>query len=168
MSKIWLISDTHFYHTNIIKYCNRPFNNVNEMNNTIIENWNSLINKNDTVFHLGDFGFSKNGDLKEIGNKLNGSTKYLIKGNHDSESDDFYKECGFNKIFEFPIIYKDFFILSHKPIQLNDIGELKNIFGHIHNNINLNDKNHLSISVETINYYPISFKQIKEYFSSYK
>ena len=55
--KIFFTSDTHFWHVNIIKYCNRPFETIEEMNETIIEKWNSKISKDDIVFNLGDFAF---------------------------------------------------------------------------------------------------------------
>lgn len=48
-------SDTHFGHANIINLCNRPFKDVNHMNNMLVENWNSVVSDDDTVFHLGDF-----------------------------------------------------------------------------------------------------------------
>lgn len=77
---IWFTSDTHFNHANIIKYCNRPFSSIQEMNETIINNWNSVVTKDDTVYHLGDFAFGK---VNEFANKLNGKI-VLIKGNHDT------------------------------------------------------------------------------------
>ena len=82
MSKTYLVSDTHFNHSNIIKYCSRPFSNIEEMNKVIIDNWNNIVDKEDTVYHLGDFGFGTKEELKEIFDKLNGK-KYLIMGNHD-------------------------------------------------------------------------------------
>ena len=52
---VWVTSDTHFNHANIIKYCNRPFSSVEEMNETIIANWNKVVSEDDMVYHLGDF-----------------------------------------------------------------------------------------------------------------
>ena len=54
-SKVFFTSDTHFYHGNIIRFCNRPFEDVEMMNETIISNWNNTVGLDDTVFHLGDF-----------------------------------------------------------------------------------------------------------------
>ena len=53
-SKVFFTSDTHFYHGNIIRFCNRPFKDVEMMNETIIANWNNTIGQDDIVFHLGD------------------------------------------------------------------------------------------------------------------
>src|SRR6185503_2555547 len=84
---IWFISDTHFNHNNIIKYSNRPFFSVQEMNETMISNWNNCVAPGETIFHLGDFMCGKRGDVEGIKNlvsRLNG-TKVLILGNHDQE-----------------------------------------------------------------------------------
>ena len=79
---IFFTSDTHFGHTNIMKYCKRPFETVEEMDQTIIDNWNSVVRPEDIVFHLGDFGFCGSLRLREIVDQLNGKI-YLITGNHD-------------------------------------------------------------------------------------
>lgn len=99
MGKIYITSDTHFNHSNIIKYCNRPFSDVNEMNNTLIDNWNKIVNKNDLVIHLGDFSFGKTiASIKKIRDKLNGDI-ILILGNHDYLSQDDYIKAGFSHVY---------------------------------------------------------------------
>jgi calcineurin-like phosphoesterase family protein len=78
--KTFVISDTHFGHRNIIRYCNRPFHSVEEMNEILIHNWNSVVDPQDTVYHLGDFGL---GDMTALRGRLQGQI-HLIEGNHDS------------------------------------------------------------------------------------
>lgn len=80
MSKIFFTSDHHFGHTNIIKFCNRPFNSVDEMDNELIKKWNEKISKEDEVYHLGDFALSSNERFKEIADQLNGTSSF-INGN---------------------------------------------------------------------------------------
>jgi calcineurin-like phosphoesterase family protein len=75
---IYLTADTHLGHANIIKYCNRPFVDVNDMDNNIIMKWNNAVTHDDTVFVLGDFAFNKG--YKSV---LNGNV-ILLRGNHDS------------------------------------------------------------------------------------
>lgn len=81
---MWFTSDTHFRHANIIKYCNRPFESVKEMDETLIENWNKVVGPKDTVWHLGDFMFERRSPdkIKEYADRLNGKI-HLILGNHD-------------------------------------------------------------------------------------
>jgi calcineurin-like phosphoesterase family protein len=80
---VWFTSDTHFGHANVIRYSNRPWSMVNEMNDGIIERWNSRIKPGDTVYHLGDFCLTKRVDvIDEWLGRLNGEIR-LIRGNHD-------------------------------------------------------------------------------------
>ena len=81
-SKVFFTSDTHFYHGNIIRFCNRPFKDVETMNETIISNWNNTVGQDDIVFHLGDFCLGGSAEWTRILNRLNGRI-YLIMGNHD-------------------------------------------------------------------------------------
>lgn len=82
MGKNLYISDTHFGHANILKFDNRPFRDADEMQEIMIENWNQKVDKNDSIYILGDFCWGKDPEWKSILDRLNGS-KFLIKGNHD-------------------------------------------------------------------------------------
>lgn len=78
-------SDTHFNHANIIRFCNRPFKDVNQMNEVLIENWNRVISPGDTVFHLGDFCLGGSLEWTNVLDRLNGKI-HLILGNHDMKN----------------------------------------------------------------------------------
>lgn len=81
---IFFTGCTHFGHANIIKLANRPFVNVEDMNETLVENWNRVVRKHDTVFHLGDFAY-KGGDRDAFLSRLNGKI-HRVQGNHDPEN----------------------------------------------------------------------------------
>lgn len=84
---VWFTSDCHFCHANVIKYDNRPFNDVEEMNEKLILNWNSVVGEKDVVFYLGDLSFDRGGgNTERIVNELNGKIHYIL-GNHDDERD---------------------------------------------------------------------------------
>ena len=171
---VYFISDTHFYHIAIIPYCQRPFLSVDDMNEKLIENWNKVVTNEDTVYFLGDFGFSSAPKLKDITSRLNGY-KIIIRGNHDRDRGEVsWKNIGFDEVLDGRIefIYADKdnelrkIYLSHEPLYINN--EDFNIHGHIHDTPlnsefpDMNPNNHLCVSVERINYTPISLKEIKE------
>lgn len=78
----WFVSDLHFSHSRVIEYCSRPYDSVEEMNAALIENYNSCVAEDDTVYNLGDMFMGKGDNIKEVCNKLNGRM-LLIQGNHD-------------------------------------------------------------------------------------
>lgn len=81
---IFFISDTHFGHANIIRFCNRPFGTIEEMDEALVANWNGKVGGNDTVYFLGDLFFRASIDrVRDILGRLKGR-KHLIIGNHDS------------------------------------------------------------------------------------
>lgn len=84
-NNIFFTSDTHFHHENIMKFCNRPFKSVEEMDEVLISNWNSVVGKNDIVFHLGDFAFGGSEVWNNVLDRLNGKI-HLILGNHDVQN----------------------------------------------------------------------------------
>ncbi|WP_252230709.1 metallophosphoesterase [Clostridium sp. ZBS15] len=163
MKKIFFIGDTHFGDSHIIDYEQRPFENVEEMDRELINRWNSVVTDDDTIFMIGDFSLHPKEKTKEICNKLKGE-KILISGNHDNNSEEYYYECGFKNVYQYPIILEEFWMISHKPLYLNKNMPYANIYGHVHGNEMYVDysKQSFCACVERINYTPISWEQIKE------
>jgi calcineurin-like phosphoesterase family protein len=159
---IWFTSDTHFGHKNIIKYCNRPFENTVVMDSVLIERWNKVVKPNDIVYHLGDFAFAKKERIAEIVRKLNG-TIYLVKGNHDKESNEYYRNCGFKEVYDQPIILNEFLILSHYPMPFAISPIMINIFGHVHDTkmYETFGEKHVCVCVERHAYAPISMEELE-------
>lgn len=160
--KVFFIADTHFGDSNIIIYENRPFSSVDDMNSILVKNWNDTVSENDTVFFLGDLSFCNKEKTAEICHSLNGE-KFLVMGNHDTENEQFYYECGFSGVSRYPIIYNNFWILSHEPLYINKNMPYANIFGHVHGNPIYKDVSERSfcVSVERINYTPIEISEIQ-------
>jgi calcineurin-like phosphoesterase family protein len=82
MSDVWFTSDTHFFHKNIIEFCQRPYKDVDEMNWGMVAIWNDVVKPHDTVFHLGDLSFGNLSQTISILSSLNGHLK-IVPGNHD-------------------------------------------------------------------------------------
>lgn len=160
--KTFLISDTHFGHANILTFKNndgsnlRPYSSLEEMNETLISNWNSVVSSEDKVYHLGDVLFTKKW-LDLILPRLNG-TKVLIKGNHDNLKLSQYQQY-FKDVRAYHVLDK--FLLSHIPIHPESLSRWDaNIHGHLHNNT-LPDDKYLNVSVERINYTPVDFEYVR-------
>jgi len=138
----------------IIKYSNRPFKSVEEMDKEMIRRWNNKVGKEDIVLHLGDFALGSEKEVKELKDSLNG-TIFLLKGNHDHKM---LRKAGF-------IIIKGTFeigniIFSHDPLKKEDIPKgFINVHGHIHEKESLHGFN---ASVEKMNYEPIELDELKK------
>lgn len=106
---IWLTSDTHYGHSNIIKYCNRPFKHVDEMDEELIYRHNKLVARDDIVYHLGDFSF---GNYEKYLRRLNGRI-HLILGNHDNRTE--ARRASFISVHDVFYLkaYQEEFFLSH-------------------------------------------------------
>ena len=161
---IYFIADTHFGDQAIGRYENRPFPTTAEMDEEMVRHWNAEVNKNDVVYHLGDFGAE--GYEAHILSELNG-IKYLVKGNHDEKSNETYRSFGFNEVYDHPILLNGFWLLSHEPLYVNVNMPYVNLFGHVHNNPIIRDfsPHHFCVSVERIDYTPISFENIRLHIS---
>jgi len=161
MGHVYFIADTHFGVDAIRRYENRPFPDTAAMDETIIRNWNETVTAQDEVFLLGDFGGY--GCEQEILSRLNG-TKYLVKGNHDTASNSYYRSCGFAEVYDYPILYDNFWLLSHEALYINTNMPYANLFGHVHNNPIVRDfsSQHFCVCVERIQYTPIRFDRIRQ------
>ena len=165
--KVYFTSDTHYFHENIIKYCNRPFGCVDEMNDHLISKWNSVIGPDDIAIHVGDLsaGLKNNGEkLREIINSLNG-IKILIAGNHDHKDLSWYEESGFHRTARF--MNAGGVLLVHYPLEeallrgldLDRVGTINHVIhGHIHNPMVPNFKDHYNVAAERHNFTPVNLE----------
>lgn len=179
----WTTSDFHFGHTNIIKYCDRPFKDVDEMNDVIIRKFNERVKPEDIVFFLGDFCFksgSKRGEGESIKpveyqRKLNGNIIY-IKGNHDRNNS--LKSI----IRHVKIQFGSYLInLVHRPEDIKWDCDF-NIVGHVHENwktkivqkvnyLNMNEADKMLLincGVDVWNFYPAKLTEIVDLYNKEK
>jgi calcineurin-like phosphoesterase family protein len=183
----WIISDTHFGHKNIVKFCGRPMNHDNIM----ASNWHDLVQPDDTIVHLGDITYrGDRTDMLYLLKHLPGK-KFYVKGNHDKENDRWYRGAGFeqigdllgtfieedvtrdghpykNTVKNYGFYWRDKrgrrILFSHYP----DAWLLDwtiNIHGHIHNNppspkIASNGRDYRNVSVELMDYRPVRLGDI--------
>lgn len=133
MKKIWVISDTHFYHANMMKFEDRP----EDFDNQIIRNWNDKVGHDDIVIHLGDiiFGNNKEVELPKLMRRLNG-TKILTIGNHDNFEPQFYLEAGFDFVVDYFVLNGIAF--SHAPVTPLPEKVKLNVHGHFHRSAHRN------------------------------
>lgn len=172
MSKLFFTSDHHFGHANIIKFCDRPFANVDEMNQTMIKQWNEKISPEDEVYHLGDFGVTKDYEsIARILDQLNG-TKYLIAGNHEGAAMTNRKKFKWIKDYhELKVQDEECkngvqrIVLFHYAMRVwrGDSRGNWQLYGHSHGNLP-DEKDCLAfdVGVDCHNFYPLSYPEVKK------
>ncbi|MCI2154453.1 MAG: hypothetical protein LKK26_06870 [Solobacterium sp.] len=159
----YFIADLHLGDEQIIHYENRPFADAEVMSRAFIENWNAAVKPGDTVWVLGDMSI-RNYDCGKVLSELMGLKK-LVLGNHDGwQKPEEWRKSGFEEVYDLPVVYQGFWILSHEPMYLNANMPYANIFGHVHGNPSVKDCSPQSfcVSAERIRYTPISFDSIRE------
>jgi len=172
--RVFFTSDTHFYHSNIINFCGRPFKNVEVMNETLIANWNSVVGPDDIVFHLGDFCLGGSAEWTNILNRLNGKI-YLIVGNHDIKN----LRQGYYSRFEYIAMQmhievgKQKIYLNHCPFLCygGAYRDTWQLFGHVHTSkqntgidaprLHMLFPTQYDVGVDNNNFTPVSFEQVK-------
>jgi calcineurin-like phosphoesterase family protein len=159
---VWIWSDIHFGHKNIIKYSGRPFPNVDLMNKCLIGNYLSVVEETDIVFWLGDITFGNVDGINQILNELPGHKIHII-GNHDMNSKGKLNNLRFDEQYSCLVVdvidvdmeYQ--LLLTHYPLDIVPDGCV-NIHGHIHQH-NLMPYN-INVSVEQTNYTPKHMKYV--------
>lgn len=167
---IWVISDTHFNHSNILTFSDkvgkpvRDFPSVEDMNETMIDRWNSVVMPGDKVYHLGDVFFGDKEWFKKNWPRLKGK-KRLIVGNHDDIT--FLSSGGFfSKVYMWRV-FRDFnLLLTHVPVHPSTLGEdrldgrqIINVHGHIHQNPSPEGP-YRCVCVEQTNYTPVHIEEL--------
>ena len=163
---VFVISDTHFWHKNIIEYENRPFKDLIDMEQKMVELWNNKVMPDDIIYILGDFSFGNIEKTENTLKKLNGH-KILVLGNHDNV----IKKNKFDK-FLFDVItnfvdteiFGIGFLMCHYPLAVGDWSKI-NLYGHIHSNkgnhrVDNLPENSYNCCADVNNYTPVNIKDI--------
>jgi calcineurin-like phosphoesterase family protein len=171
----FFISDTHFFHKNILKYSNRPFANVEEMNEKMIENWNKMVTSKDTVYHLGDVSFGPYQETKTLLRRLNGNI-HIVWGNHDKTLQTNVADLIKSQIIRSAQHYLEISI-DRQMIVLFHFGQRVwnkshyssiHLYGHSHGSLPPHGKS-VDVGVDckeiTSEYRPVSIDEVKEYMS---
>lgn len=163
---VWVTSDTHFNHANIIKYCSRPFSSVEEMNETIINNWNNVVSQGDIVYHLGDFALGDKSLIPDFIKRLNGHIHFIM-GNHDNlnimesfESPFRVETVSWEEVIKVgkKTIIMNHFPFSSLPDPLSNYPIIQ-LHGHVHStpdNPWLHFDNQYDVGVDNNNFTPIN------------
>ena len=165
---IWMYSDPHFNHANIITLCERPYVDVEEMNNILIQNYNALIHPNDEVYFLGDVAWKDTKKAINILRRLVPSKRYLLIGNHDHHN---IKEPEFTAYFEWVKDYHELnfnsrlYVMCHYPFHSWRNSGRGSIccHGHTHSKIDNTDRFRIDCGVDNpqCNFAPISIEAVE-------
>lgn len=168
MPDVWFISDTHFFHENILKFVDKTgariraeFASVDEMNWAMVDRWNAVVKPQDKVWHLGDVAFKTTEKAAELDNllgKLHGHKRMLV-GNHDN-----LKSQAIMRHFEKVELWKGFkaegFTCSHIPLRLDSLRDgTVNVHGHTHQNLMV-EPGYVNVCVEVRGYTPMHLDEL--------
>lgn len=166
-SKVFFTADWHHGSGNIIKYCNRPFSSVEEMNDTLISNYNSVVTKKDKCYFLGDTVWGHK-NYRHVFEQLNGE-KFIVLGNHDNEQ--CYKKLLIDHVIHGVYKVKGITIdnqyvwMSHYCHQVwnNSFHGSFHFFGHSHNTLKFSRGKSCDVGVDRWDYFPVDFETLYLY-----
>ena len=158
---IFFTADTHFGHANIIKYCDRPFEDVGEMDEELIKRWNQVVGKKDSVYHLGDFCW---GEPKKYMDRLNGNL-FLLRGSHDRNS---LKYCHKDSILRVNFCNDEYgnpryIVMCHYAMRSWDHSHFASwhLFGHHHGALPPHGLS-FDVGVDCWNFHPVSLFKVQQ------
>lgn len=160
---IYFTADTHFGHENVIRFCNRPFENKHQMDHKLIENINKTVKEEDTLYFLGDFSLSNNRDyIESIVRKINCENKILILGNHDILKPFAYVECGFKSVHTSLLVGG--FMLVHDPSLAIIDKDTPHLCGHVHDLFDrVANCYNVGVDIPKHNYSPVSIEMVTQW-----
>ena len=177
--KMFFVSDTHFQHENIVKYCKRPFKDVEENDEELIRRWNEKVPEDGIVFHLGDVAFGDPDKVDKILERLNGKI-YLVIGNHD------WRRIVNQHKWRFELmtqqinmkVGKRHVILNHYPMLAfsgawREVDATYQLFGHVHTSPYTDEgldqqrmkylfTSQYDVGVDNNNFTPVSWKEVDQ------
>jgi calcineurin-like phosphoesterase family protein len=164
----WVTSDHHFDHFRICEYCSRPFDGINEMNEFLINEWNSVVEPEDHVYYLGDFGLAGPEKLMPYRERMNGIWKLFLAGNHDRNSMIKIPSLAETVIKYSPTRRYEIelegipFVMSHCPIPRDVKDDKVYLHGHSHSPLAKENPsiNNIHIGVDAWQYRPVSLQEI--------
>lgn len=172
--KVWFTADTHFGHENIIKYCERPFESLEQMNQILIRNWNERVKKDDIVIFLGDFCFKNTKHGKKGEGSLNKAEYYMsllngqkvfVKGNHDNNN--FLNTKITSLVMEFA---GEIFWCVHNPQDFNSSYKI-NLCGHVHQHWKIKKWGNtflVNVGVDAWKFRPVNIQEILKRISKFR
>lgn len=149
LNKVYITSDLHFQHKKIIAYCNRPFDNIDEMDEYIFKQFDNLPS-DAIVINNGDLFLNSRADYNKLKDyfipRMKGANRklWIIMGNHDRSAVFYVKNCpynnpydmyinmGFDRVYMYPILFEEKYLLSHEPVYLKPGSNICNVYGHTH------------------------------------
>ncbi len=179
-NKLFFTADTHFGHANIMRYANRPFRQVADMDEELIRLWNEKVPADGVVYHLGDFSFGTHEQAAALVKRLNGSIRFVI-GNHDRNFEGNHKDAGWLRgHMDLVTFYAEakvqdaqanreeqFICMSHYPMLTWNKGHhgAWMLHGHEHNSLPEAEERRLDIGVDgpISGYAPVSYADVKAY-----
>ena len=176
IDNIYLTADNHFYHENIIKFTNRPFSDVDEMNQTMIDNWNNITNDDSIIYHLGDFTLHDHTYANSIIPQLNGMIIFITPNFHHDKrwfGRDYVTKSKHVVIYEYPLQLMKIDLGQERPLKITlshyPLEEWESSYhgalhfhGHSHGNLPVKE-NRVDVGVDCWDFTPVNLRTLLQY-----